>query len=215
MDEFEWEKFLKDSDKRTDKYMELLEKYGDHPDSERLIAREMGWTWLEEALEAEARGALPLQGEVPDEEDLEPLEPNPETEGVDWVRDEGGYVHHPLTVRARDTAMEMWHHCKDRGLLEENGDDDLQEMLFQAQTTGAKLAGALNGLAYHSVQEGGFIVALLKRALTYLNNSLAAADRVEAKNLLPPDRLKAWRQAWFEIREEMLALMQRFRKSGE
>src|ERR1039458_1724519 len=42
-DEHDYEKFLKESDARTDKYMELLDKYGDSPDAEEKIAREMGW----------------------------------------------------------------------------------------------------------------------------------------------------------------------------
>ena len=85
-DEFQWEKFLRKSDARTEKYGRLLEKYGDHPDSERLIAREMGWTWIEDALDAKARGALPADEPI----NVEPMEPEPHTEGVDWVRDEDG-----------------------------------------------------------------------------------------------------------------------------
>lgn len=59
VDEFGYEKFMRESDARTDRYMELLEKYEGHPDQEKIVAREMGWTWLEEALEADERGALP------------------------------------------------------------------------------------------------------------------------------------------------------------
>src|SRR5205085_12216612 len=42
-DEFDCEKSLRESDARTDKYRELLDKYSDSPESEQLIAREMGW----------------------------------------------------------------------------------------------------------------------------------------------------------------------------
>ena len=42
-DEHDYEKFLKESDARTDKYMELLDKYGDSDEAEAKIAREMGW----------------------------------------------------------------------------------------------------------------------------------------------------------------------------
>ena len=48
-DEFDHEKFMRECDARTDKYGELLDKYIDHPERHRIIAREMGWTWLEEA----------------------------------------------------------------------------------------------------------------------------------------------------------------------
>ena len=43
-DEYDWERFLKQQDQRTEKYMELLEKYIDDPQRDEIIAREMGWT---------------------------------------------------------------------------------------------------------------------------------------------------------------------------
>jgi hypothetical protein len=211
LDEFDYEKFMRESDARTDKYMELLEKYEGHPDREKIVAREMGWEWLEEALEADERGALPPR-EEPTE--IPPLEPNPATEGVDWVRDEEGHIHHPLARRAFESGVAMWHFCQDRGLLEDDGDSDLREMIFEFQTTGAKLAGALNSLAYDEDDErdGGFVVAALKRALNYLHKSIAAAEKVAQKNLLPPERFDQFRADLFEIREQILALMQRFRE---
>ena len=208
LDEFGYEKLMRESDVKTDKYMELLEKYDGHLDQERIVAREMGWTWLEEALEADERGALPEREpmEVPE------LVPNPATEGIDWIRDEDGDIHHPLQKRAFETAMEMWHFCDDNNLLGEEGDADVREMIFEAQTLGAKLAGALNGLGYEEdTRDGGFVVATLKRALIYLHKSLAAADKVAEKKLLPNERLERFRIDLFEIREEMLRLMQRFR----
>ena len=45
-DEYEWERFLQQQDHKTEKYMELLEKYLDHPERDQIIAREMGWTQL-------------------------------------------------------------------------------------------------------------------------------------------------------------------------
>ena len=45
-DEYDWERFLQQQDRKTEKYMELLEKYIDHPERDQIIAREMGWTHL-------------------------------------------------------------------------------------------------------------------------------------------------------------------------
>ena len=42
-DEHDYEKFLKECDARTDKYGELLDKYGDSDEAEAKIAQEMGW----------------------------------------------------------------------------------------------------------------------------------------------------------------------------
>jgi len=50
-DEVRYEQFLRESDALTERYGRLLEKYAYHPDSERIIAREMGWSWLEETLD--------------------------------------------------------------------------------------------------------------------------------------------------------------------
>ena len=43
-DEYDWERFLQQQDHKTEKYMELLEKYLDDPQRDQIIAREMGWT---------------------------------------------------------------------------------------------------------------------------------------------------------------------------
>src|SRR5439155_4194546 len=42
-DEHDYEKFLKESDARTDKYGELLDKYGHSEEAHAKIASEMGW----------------------------------------------------------------------------------------------------------------------------------------------------------------------------
>jgi hypothetical protein len=209
-DEFTYEKLMRESDARSDKYMKLLEKYEGHPDRDKIVAREMGWTWLEEALEADQRGAIPKSGPT----EIEPLEPNPLTEGIDWVRDDNGDIRHPLSKRAFESSVAIWHYCDDRGLLGENGDANVAEMVFQFQTAGAKIAGALNSLAYDRDMtfHAGFVVAALKRALKYVNASMAAVEKVARKKLISPERLDVFRGELFEIREEMLALMKRFRE---
>ena len=86
-------------------------------------------------------------------------------------------------------------------------------MIFQTQMTGAKLAGALNSLAYHGEDfDAGFVVANLKRALQYLHQAITAAGAVKAKDLLPAQELRDYNAGLFALREEILALMKRFRK---
>src|SRR5438876_10498326 len=48
-DEYDWERFLQQQDHKTEKYMDLLEKYLDDPQRDQIIAREMGWTQLLES----------------------------------------------------------------------------------------------------------------------------------------------------------------------
>src|SRR6476619_875439 len=45
-DEHDWERFLQQQDRKTEKYMELLERYIDDPNRDQIIAREMGWYHL-------------------------------------------------------------------------------------------------------------------------------------------------------------------------
>src|SRR5439155_3493314 len=45
-DEYDWERFLQQQDRKTERYMELLEKYIDDPNRDQIIAREMGWFHL-------------------------------------------------------------------------------------------------------------------------------------------------------------------------
>jgi hypothetical protein len=51
----------------------------------------------------------------------------------------------------------------------------------------------------------------VKRVLNYLHTGMTAADRVAQKNLLPPERLGAFRAELFEVREKIFELMQQLR----
>lgn len=215
MDEFEWEQFLRESDKLTDKYMEVFEKYKNHPDCEKLVAREMGWNWLDDALDAEERGTLVNPGATEydeDEEEVGLLEPNPLTEGVDWVRDEDGRIHHPLTARSHRLSMSLWRTCDELGLLGDGGSEEVRDMVFQTQTLSAKLAGALDHLAYDDEREPGFIVACLKRALGYLHAAISASETAHAKEAMTLPLLNKHRKGLFEVREQILYLMERYRQ---
>jgi hypothetical protein len=220
-DEFDYEKFMRECDARTDKFGELLDKYRDHPDRDRIIAKEMGWTRREEALgrEKEAKTSrddeaspaneeehgFEIPGEVPE------LQPDPTTEGVDWVRDEFGEPAHPLSQRALKGCIALDRKYEQLG-LENTDDPDLVTFLGEYQTTAAKLAGALDDLAYgHDLHDGPFTVAYLKRALSHLHAAQAALEKVSAKELLPSKFLNANRTELFSIREEILLLMRRFR----
>jgi hypothetical protein len=224
-DEFDYEKFMRESDARTDKYSELLDKYMDHPDRDRIVAHEMGWTWLEEALDEQQResadGAVAQPAHEEDEfdddspfdspDDSRPLEPDASTEGIDWIRNDDGRIGHPLAQRASDGSVALWRRCKDLGLGEMD-DADIAELMSEYQIAAAKLAGALNGLAFgRHLREGAFIVAYLKRGLHHLHAAQAGLEKVAAKNLLPCETIAATRAELFEIRQEILKLMKEFR----
>ncbi len=214
-DEFRHEQMLRESDALTEKYGRLLEKYHEHPDSERIIAREMGWTWLEEALDAQERGDLPPESDHGDLLDDLPEEepPDPAREGVDWVRDgEERYIH-PVQKRAKDALYALTDELKARGHFPQCSDDDLGAFVGHSMTLSAKLAGALGSIARGGYEpEPGFTIALLKRTLEILHDALTAAEALAAKPaLLPADSLATHRAALFATREDILALIARLR----
>jgi hypothetical protein len=219
MDEFEWERFFRASDARSERFGELLEKYGDHPDRDRIVAREMGWHELLEALDARAESgdaadAVADDWDPPDMADLddEP-EPDPEGEGVDWIRDGHGGFCHPLQHRCHELAVRMFREAHASIGREEQAlppDSPLHDMVFQVQCTAAKLAGALSGFGHGYMPEAGFLVAYLKRALGYLHQGLAEIERVEAAGLMP-DRLPEYRRELLAVRDGITDLMNRFR----
>ena len=107
--------------------------------------------------------------------------------------------------------MKFWHACRELG-LKDGGDDDLDRFLFEFQTTGAKLAGALNSIARDGgARDGAFTVAYLKRALGHLHQSQAGLEAVAPRKVLPEPLLTQARQELFAIREGILRLMDEYR----
>jgi hypothetical protein len=198
-DEFEWELFLRASDRRSTKLGELLEKYSDHPDRDRLVARGMGWKEIEEMLDA--------QDEFSEEEDLEFDEP--EQEEIARTEDP---VRHPLVKRIIDRSVEL------SRLTENQRDDDIDEMLGCYMVVGPKIAGALT-IGDHDrgpdLNMSGLVVAKLKRAVGELSKSLAAANRLRESKRTLPFSIDDWIKEMLQTRQEILALMDDFRKKIE
>ena len=230
-DEIRYEQFLRESDARTERYGRLLEKYADHPDSERIIAREMGWTWLEEALDSQEQQTEQrqqqekekknedLQAETPEEdefekeiEDHELPPPDPMREGIDWGRDDRGHISHPIQKRAHDALHALLAELKAAGHFPDEQDEQLGDFVSGYMTLGAKLAGALGGIARgDDFSEAAMVIAWLKRVLETLNKTIAAADAVSEKRFLPAERFAYYRNELFAIREEILELMTQLR----
>jgi hypothetical protein len=212
-DEHDYEKFLKESDARTDKYRELLEKYGDSDEAEEKIAKEMGWLkeLTPEQAEEENRRIEEMNRACEEALNEPPPEPDPHREGIDWIRDKQGDIHHPLQHRCSESAMKYWKRIDKLG-LKKSEDDDLQEFIGEWLSTGAKLAGALNSLAEdRGMMDAAFTVACLKRALDHLHKSQAGLEAVAPKKILPGKMVVAARKELFEIREGILKLMDELR----
>jgi hypothetical protein len=215
-DEHDYEKFLRECDARTDKYSELLDKYGDSEEAEEKIAREMGWDRELTAEEAEAENRRIEEINAACKEALNEPEPKPDPhrEGIDWIRNAHGHICHPLQYRCVESAHKFWRLTNELG-LDEAADADLAQFIFELQTTGAKLAGALHGIARgENFTEAAFTVAYLKRALDHLHKSQAGLEAIAPKKLLPETALAEARQELFELREGVLRLMDELRGRG-
>ncbi len=107
--------------------------------------------------------------------------------------------------------MKFWRQAKALG-LERLADKDLDDFVFEFQTTSVKLGGALDGIASgYGHRDRPFTVAYLKRALAHVHNAQAGLEAVAPKNLLPLEMVAAARQELFAIREGILQLMNSFR----
>jgi hypothetical protein len=212
-DEHDYEKFLKESDARTDKYLELLEKYGDSEEAEAIIAKEMGWDreLTEAEAEEECKRIEEINAACEAALNEPPPEPDPLREGIDWIRTVDGDLRHPLQHRCSESAMKFWHQTKAAG-FKKTDDQGLGQFLFEFQTTAAKLAGALNSMARgDGFHDPAFTTASLKRALDHLHKSQAGLEAVAPRELLPSEMISEARQELFEIREGILKLMDEFR----
>jgi hypothetical protein len=203
-DEYDWERFLQQQDRKTEKYMELLEKYIDHPERDRIIAREMGWThllnedgerWAEEVQEMfeEEIGGF---DEIDDEEE----------DGSEIEEEEESYDVHPLYQASFALTIwldELFKHRKD---LEDH--PSLVKLSTQAAICSAKLAAALSD---DGIDEIGMTIAYLKRALKAITVSLEAALVLRKEVPLSEDRYATLNQRLFQIRDSIIDLMGEYR----
>lgn len=215
MDEFQAERFLKECDERTDRYLELLEKYQDDPDRDRLVAREMGWTHILEAMDAEETG----EG-APSAEEESGEESWTESTGDQGREEPGGsdpfsgQHEHPVARRAHDLVRRLIDDQKERGLLQGEREETAEDrMVGAAMSASAKLAGALNRLEEDEPPfEPGLTVAWLKRALMFQHEAIAGADAALRDF---PERggwLRAVRNELMMVRQETLNLMEHYRR---
>ena len=90
MTEAQWEALFRRSDAKAAKYEELLETLGDEPDGQLIIAREMGWKWLADALENDAQTGESHSSRASRmfESDQADAAADEEASGDSWLEDE-------------------------------------------------------------------------------------------------------------------------------
>lgn len=213
LDEFAWEERLKESDRLTDAYQEVLEKYMEDADSEQKEAFVMGWDGLLDALaERDEAGEGDFPGEDKayrlmddDAEDFDDEDADESDFGeADDDEPYGDEQDHPLQAQAQELAMramDVIH--RDSG----PGTPSYVLITNLLQVSG-KLAGVLNGRGSGYEPETGFVLAVLKRCLNWLNESVGACQELINVERDPDQRaaLEHVRSSVFAIRDGIVEL---------
>ena len=209
LDEYEWEERLKESDRLSDAYQEVLEKYIDDYDSERKEAFVMGWDGLLGAMaEREENGE---DEDFDDDQDFQEEWRNSD-EDQDENEDDDDWLaaSHPLQTRAREVAMR----CFDLVSRSDDKDSPAQRLVSNLMQVSAKLAGVLHGHGSGYEPEAGFVLAVLKRCLNWINDAVGACSEIIAA-ADDPDAcasLENLRNEIFAIRDGIIELRREFKK---
>jgi hypothetical protein len=196
-DEYDWERFLQEQDQKTEKYMQLLEKYLDDPQRDEIIAREMGWTQLLDAKDWSAEVDA-LLDEDPEEDD--DLEPDQAAKSVETFEEHSLY-------RAA-FALTIWiDQLFDQKPLLQNEPAAIKLATHSALAS-AKLAAALSG---DDVDEIGMTIAYLKRALKAITISMDAAEQLLSEKLITKAQHSVLQQRLFQVRDGIITLMGEYR----
>lgn len=196
-DEYDWERFLQEQDQKTEKYMQLLEKYLDDPQRDEIIAREMGWTQLLDAKDWSAEVDA-LLDEDPEEDD--DLEPDQAAKSVETFEEHSLY-------RAA-FALTIWiDQLFDQKPLLQN-EPAAVKLATHSALASAKLAAALSG---DDVDEIGMTIAYLKRALKAITISMDAAEQLLSEKLITRAQHSVLQQRLFQVRDGIITLMGEYR----
>jgi len=197
-DEYDWERFLQQQDGKTEKYMQLLERYLDDPQRDEIIAREMGWTQLLDEQDWSAEVDALLDEEAAEEKDLEMNEVAKLSET---------FEEHSLYRAA--FSLTIW---IDQ-LFDQNPSLQNEPVAVKLAThsalASAKLAAALSG---DNVDEIGMTIAYLKRALKAITISMdAAAQLQKLSDLITPAQHGVLQHRLFQVRDGIITLMGEYR----
>lgn len=182
LNEHDWEKFMRNSDKLTDRYSEALEKFGDDPEK---INEAMGWDLLKEAsIDSPEFTVESGDFEAPEyDDDYEVINP----------RD------HPIGKFAHQIIIEL------EAELEAAGREKFNELGHAISSVNAKLSGALSGWsggAEDEFDDNGFTIAYLKRCLPLIDTALTTAG----------DSHPSTSKQLLTLRQQIIDLQQTLRK---
>ena len=240
-DEYDWERFLQQQDHKTEKYMELLEKYLDDPNRDQIIAREMGWNHLYDengkdwSENLDALFARRLSEDANNEHlNAQPDEKDDKDEDEDEDPDDDFEEDEDL-----DDDFEDEDEDEDEDDEEEDNENYVRHPLYQAASalivhidrlfderdpaaqhpaavrlsTSCTLANVklAAALSDDDVDEIGMTIAYLKRALKAVTNALDAAAQCRQENLLDAAQCNDLTARIFQVRDGIISLMGQYR----
>jgi hypothetical protein len=197
-DEYDWERFLKQQDQRTEKYMELLERYIDDPQRDEIIAREMGWTQIlgDGDWSAEVDALLDEDWRLQNDETSSGTEQKPSESFEDNILYRAAF------------ALTVWiDKLFDQNASLQNEPAAIK-LATHAALASAKLAAALSD---DDVDELGMTIAYLKRALKAITVSLDSAAKLVSEKLIAARQYSVLQQRLFQVRDGIITLMGEYR----
>jgi len=203
-DEYDWERFLQQQDHKTEKYMELLEKYLDDPQRDEIIAREMGWSQLLEGKDWSAEVDALLNPELRADEDDGMLDE------PDAFQSAESFEEHTLYRAA--FALTVWiDQLFDQNAALQN-EPSAVKLATHSALASAKLAAALND---EDVDEIGMTIAYLKRALKAITIAIEAAIQLVGRDRITQAQHSVLQQRLFQVRDGIITLMGEYRQEWQ
>jgi hypothetical protein len=196
-DEYEWERFLQQQDQKTEKYMELLEKYIDDPQRDEIVAREMGWCHLnEDSGDDWNDDAESLVEDAADEDSAgDPISGCAES-----------FEQHVLYRAAFSLTIWIDRLFESKSALQ--NDPAAVKLATHTALASAKLAAALSD---EEAEELGMTIAYLKRSLKAITVALDASAQLIAEKSITREQHSALQQRIFQVRDGIILLMGEFR----
>ena len=187
-DEYDWERFLQQQDSKTERYMELFEKYIDDPKRDQIIAQEMGWTHLLDQPSEEIE-------EIEFESDFEV-----EEEGEEETQEV--FESHPLYQNA--FSLTVWIDQLFDEVPSVASSPLGVKLASHVAVASAKLAAALSD---HETEEIGMTIAYLKRALRAISTAVEAATQMSHDGSLKTRQFEELYERLFQVRDSIIVMM--------
>jgi len=213
-DEFKWEEFMQQQDRKVDKLMELMDKYHQDPNCDDIIAREMGWTELMKDDNSD---------DVEEWNRLSQLDDDDDMEGEEWkvaagimenedMREEKMYKQLPAFRLAHEFGLRAFRFAEQ--LPEKSREDsDVVDFVSNAMIPAAKLAGGASFDEDTSMLGGS--IAYCKRGLHAANKCIEALQAMKTRKMVDEASYMSLFKEAKEMRDAIavyvLELRERFR----